>query len=36
MGIGRQTPWRRIKRLNIQLPKEDGRSSRSKNNRFSV
>lgn len=30
LGIGRQTLWRRIKRLNIQLPKEDGRSSRSK------
>ena len=30
LGIGRQTLWRRIKRLNIQLPKADGRSSRSK------
>ena len=28
LGIGRQTLWRKIKRLNIQLPKEDGRSSR--------
>jgi PAS domain S-box-containing protein len=27
LGIGRQTLWRKIKRLNIQLPKEDGRSS---------
>ncbi|MBW2310823.1 MAG: sigma 54-interacting transcriptional regulator [Deltaproteobacteria bacterium] len=44
LGIGRQTLWRRIKRLkqtlwrrikrlNIQLPKADGRSSRSKSNR---
>lgn len=33
LGIGRQTLWRRIKRLNIQLPKTDGRSSRSKNDR---
>jgi PAS domain S-box-containing protein len=33
LGIGRQTLWRRIKRLNIQLPKEDGRSSRSKTHR---
>jgi PAS domain S-box-containing protein len=30
LGIGRQTLWRRIKRLNIQLPRKDGRSSRSK------
>jgi len=30
LGIGRQTLWRRIKRLNIQLPQEDGRSSKSK------
>jgi PAS domain S-box-containing protein len=28
LGIGRQTLWRKIKRLNIQLPKEDGRASR--------
>jgi PAS domain S-box-containing protein len=28
LGIGRQTLWRKIKRLNIQLPKEDGRVSR--------
>jgi len=28
LGIGRQTLWRRIKRLNIQLPNEDGRFSK--------
>lgn len=28
LGIGRQTLWRKIKRLNIQLPKKDGRASR--------
>jgi len=33
LGIGRQTLWRRIKRLNIQPPKADGRSSRSSNDR---
>jgi PAS domain S-box-containing protein len=31
LGIGRQTLWRRIKRLNIQLPKEDGRFSKGEN-----
>lgn len=36
LGIGRQTLWRRIKRLNIQLPREDGRSSRSKTDRNSI
>ncbi len=30
LGIGRQTLWRRIKRLNIQPAKVDGRSSRLK------
>ena len=30
LGIGRQTLWRRVKRLNIQAPKEDGRTARSK------
>jgi len=30
-GIGRQTLWRRVKRLNIQPPKQDGRVARSKN-----
>ncbi|MFO8165793.1 MAG: sigma-54 interaction domain-containing protein [Thermodesulfobacteriota bacterium] len=30
LGIGRQTLWRRIKRLNIQPPKQDGRLSQSK------
>ncbi|RLB24421.1 MAG: Fis family transcriptional regulator [Deltaproteobacteria bacterium] len=30
LGIGRQTLWRRVKRLNIQLPKKDGRVARSK------
>jgi len=34
LGIGRQTLWRRIKRLNIQPPKADGRSSRSKTDRL--
>jgi len=29
---GRQTLWRRVKRLNIQLPKKDGRFARSKDN----
>ena len=29
LGIGRQTLWRKIKRLNIQLPKQDGRTSKS-------
>jgi len=29
LGIGRQTLWRKIKRLNIQLPKQDGRASKS-------
>ena len=33
LGVGRQTLWRKIKRLNIQLPKEDGRTSKSKHNR---
>jgi len=31
LGIGRQTLWRRVKRLNIQAPKEDGRTAKSKN-----
>jgi len=31
LGIGRQTLWRRVKRLNIQPFKEDGRTSKSKN-----
>jgi len=31
LGIGRQTLWRRVKRLNIQPPKQDGRVVRSKN-----
>jgi PAS domain S-box-containing protein len=31
LGIGRQTLWRRIKRLNIQVPKEDGRFSKGEN-----
>jgi len=35
LGIGRQTLWRKIKRLNIQPPKQDGRSSRSKTDRQS-
>jgi len=35
LGIGRQTLWRKIKRLNIQPPKADGRSSRSKTDRQS-
>jgi PAS domain S-box-containing protein len=30
LGIGRQTLWRRMKRLNIQPPKQDGRLSQSK------
>ncbi len=30
LGIGRQTLWRKIKRLNIQLPKKDGRISKPK------
>ena len=30
LGIGRQTLWRRLKRLNIQASKEDGRTARSK------
>ena len=30
LGIGRQTLWRRAKRLNIQASKEDGRTARSK------
>jgi PAS domain S-box-containing protein len=33
LGVGRQTLWRKIKRLNIQLPKEDGRFSKAKHNR---
>jgi len=36
LGIGRQTLWRKMKRLNIQLPKKDGRISKSKNNKVSV
>jgi len=36
LGIGRQTLWRRLKRLNIQLPKKDGRISKSRNNKVSV
>jgi transcriptional regulator with PAS, ATPase and Fis domain len=31
LGVGRQTLWRKIKRLNIQLPKQDGRASKSRN-----
>jgi len=31
LGIGRQTLWRKMKRLNIQVPKEDGRASKSRN-----
>jgi len=30
LGIGRQTLWRRVKRLSIQAPKEDGRTARPK------
>jgi len=33
LGIGRQTLWRKIKRINIQPPKQDGRSARSKSDR---
>ena len=33
LGVCRQTLWRRIKRLNIQPPKADGISSRSKTHR---
>jgi len=33
LGIGRQTLWRKVKRLNIQIPRKDGRTSKSKNNR---
>jgi len=36
LGIGRQTLWRRVKRLNIQVPKEDGRVSKSRNDKVSV
>jgi PAS domain S-box-containing protein len=36
LGIGRQTLWRKIKRLNIQLPKKDARTSKSRNNKVSV
>jgi len=35
LGIGRQTLWRKIKRINIHPPKVDGRSSRSKTDRQS-
>ncbi len=30
LGIGRQTLWRKMRRLNIQSPREDGRSSKSR------
>jgi PAS domain S-box-containing protein len=30
LGIGRQTLWRRVKRLNIQPPKQDGRTYKLK------
>jgi PAS domain S-box-containing protein len=33
LGIGRQTLWRKIKRLNIRPPNQDGRSSRPKTDR---
>jgi len=36
LGIGRQTLWRRVKRLNIQLPTQDGRTFKSKNDSVSV
>ena len=32
LGIGRQTLWRKVKRLNIQVPKKDSSVSKSKNN----
>jgi transcriptional regulator of acetoin/glycerol metabolism len=31
LGIGRQTLWRKIKRLNIQIPRKDGCSLKNKN-----
>ncbi|MBW1677539.1 MAG: Fis family transcriptional regulator, partial [Deltaproteobacteria bacterium] len=30
LGIGRQTLWRKVKRLNIQVPKKDSKTSKSK------
>lgn len=36
LGIGRQTLWRKMKRLDIQPPKQDGRTSKSRNDKVSV
>jgi PAS domain S-box-containing protein len=36
LGIGRQTLWRRVKRLNIKPPKQDGRTSRSRNDKVTA